>query len=390
MTGADNRPLAGIRVLELGSTVAAPAAGRLLADFGAEVIKVEPDGGDHLRFWGALAPDGTSWWFKSHNRGKRFVCLDLHDPEDAAAARALALECDVVLENFRPGKLAEWGLGYDQLCADKPDIVYVSISGYGQDGPYAERPGFGHIAESMSGVRYVTGDPDRPPVRVGLSIGDEIAGLYAVIGTLMALRKRDAGGGGDHVDVSLVESLFSLTESLLPDFVHTGLVTERSGNRYQRAAPSNTYATRDGKFISIAGNAEPIFRRLCRAMGAPALAEDERFATNQARIRHSDILDARIQDWLETLTLAEALEALARAGVPAGPVYSIADIAADAHYQARGALATVRTEDGTAIATPGIVPRLKRHPGGLTHAALPVGHDQAAILGNTAARKATR
>ncbi|MCW5774638.1 MAG: CoA transferase [Rhodospirillaceae bacterium] len=373
-------PLAGIRVLELGSTVAAPAAGRQLADFGADVIKVEPPEGDHLRTWGELAPDGTSWWFKSHNRGKRFVRLDLHKPEDAAAARALALECDVVLENFRPGKLAEWGLGYDDLRREKPDIVYVSISGYGQDGPYAARPGFGHIAESMSGVRYVTGFPDRAPVRVGLSIGDEIAGLYAVIGALMALRARDAGGGGDHVDVSLLESMFSITESLLPDHAAVGKVTERSGNRYLRAAPSNTYGTSDGRYISIAANSEPIFRRLCRAMGEPALAEDARFATNQARVANTEALDARIEAWLAGLTLAVALEQLAAAGVPAGPVYSIADIAADPHYRARGALATVTTEDGGPIATPGLVPRLRHHPGRLDGAAKRVGADQEAVM----------
>jgi crotonobetainyl-CoA:carnitine CoA-transferase CaiB-like acyl-CoA transferase len=384
-------PLAGIRVLELGSTVAAPAAGRLLADFGAEVIKVEPPEGDHLRTWGALAADGTSWWFKSHNRGKRFVRLDLHLSGDAETARALALQCDVVLENFRPGRLAEWGLGYEDLRAAKPDIVYVSISGYGQDGPYAERPGFGHIAESMSGVRYVTGFPDRAPVRVGLSIGDEIAGLYAVIGTLMALRARDAGGGGDHVDVSLLESMFSITESLLPDFGATGKVTERSGNRYLRAAPSNTYGTKDGRFVSIAANSEPIFRRLCRAMGEPAVAEDPRFATNQARIANTEALDARIAAWLAGLTLEEVLAKLAAAGVPAGPVYSIADIAADPHYRARNALATVDAEDGK-ISTPGLVPRLKHHPGRLDDAAKAVGADQEAVLrdfglAKTAARR---
>jgi len=367
--------------------VAAPAAGRLLADFGAEVIKVEPPEGDHLRTWGASAPDGTSWWFKSHNRGKQFVCLDLHKPEDAAAARALALECDVVLENFRPGRLAEWGLGYQDLAATNPDIVYVSISGYGQDGPYADRPGFGHIAESMSGLRYITGFSDRPPVRVGLSIGDEIAGLYAAIGTLMALRVRDSGGGGDHVDVSLVESLFSLTEALLPEYVHTGKVTERFGNRYQRAAPSNTYGTKDGLFVSVAANSEPIFRRLCKLMDNPALSQDERFATNQARVDNVDALDHLVQEWLNGLTLQDALMRLASAGVPAGPVYSIAQITADPHFIARQTFGTVPDETGTEIATLGLTPRLLRHPGRLTHAARATGRDQAGIMPSSRATK---
>jgi crotonobetainyl-CoA:carnitine CoA-transferase CaiB-like acyl-CoA transferase len=369
-------PLAGIRVLEIGTTVAAPAAGRLLADFGAEVIKLELPEGDHLRTWGELAPDGSSWWFKSHNRNKRFVALDLHKPEDAKAARALALSCDVVLENFRPGKLAEWGLGYEDLTREKPDLVYVSISGYGQDGPYSSRPGFGHIAESMSGLRYVTGDPDRPPVRMGISIGDEIAGLYAVIGALMALRARDRNGGGDHVDVSLVESSFSLSEALLPEYKHVGRVTERSGNRYLRSAPTGTYVMKDGRYLSVAANAPPIFKRLCQVMDQPELADDPRFATNQARVANVDALEDIINAWTARFTLDEALALLSKAGVPAGPVYSIADIAKDPHFQARGAIAEVPGEDGVKIATPGLVPKLKRHPGRLSHAAKPAGADQ--------------
>ncbi|HEX7116451.1 MAG TPA: CoA transferase [Steroidobacter sp.] len=373
-------PLAGTRVLELGSTVAAPAAGRLLADFGAEVIKVEPPEGDHLRTWGPLAPDGVSWWFKSHNRGKKFVCFDLRVPEHARAVRELALQCDVVLENFRPGRLEEWGLGYEDLRNARPDLIVVSISGYGQTGPYAKRPGFGHIAESMSGVRYVTGFPDRPPVRVGLSIGDEVAGLYAVIGTLLALRARAAGHGGDHVDVSLMESMFSLTEGLLPDYIHADRITERAGNRYLRAAPSNTYRTQDGKYLSIAANSQSIFARLCDVMGRHALAQDARFATNQARQRHAEELDEIIQAWVGGLKMDEALTLLTKAQVPAGQVYSIADIVVDPHYRARGVLATVRTETGQEIATPGLVPRLKRHPGRLSTAAMPVGYHQKEVL----------
>ncbi len=381
-TPAAAPPLDGVRVLEIGSTVAVPAAGRLLADFGAEVIKMEPPGGDHLRTWGVAAPDGTSWWFKSHNRGKRFVELDLHKPEDAAVARELALGSDVVLENFRPGRLAKWGLGYADLSAAKPDLIYASISGYGQAGPYAERPGFGHVAESMSGLRYVTGYPDRPPVRLGISVGDEVAGMDAVIGVLMALRARDRDGVGQHIDVSLVESLFSLTEGIYPEFAHTGVVSERIGNRNLRAAPSNTYETADGRYLSIAANSEPIFRRLCAAMGKPELAEDPRFETNQGRQVNAPALDVEIGRWIGGLSLERAADILNKAQVPAGPVYSIADIARDPQFRAVGALAQVSDERGGEVATPGIVPRLSNSPGRLTHAARDVGADQDTVLGS--------
>jgi crotonobetainyl-CoA:carnitine CoA-transferase CaiB-like acyl-CoA transferase len=373
-------PLAGIRVIELGSTVAAPAAGRLMADFGALVIKVEPPDGDHLRRWGVLSPDGTSWWFKSHNRNKKFVSLDLRTPGDAETARRIALHCDVVLENFRPGKLAEYGLGYEQLRAERPDLVYVSISGYGQDGPYAPRPGFGSIAESMSGLRYTTGYPDRPPVRMGISIGDEIAALYATIGALMALRARDATGIGEHVDVSLVESCFSLMEGTLPEYVHGGIVAERMGNQYPRAAPSGTYRTSDERWIAIGANGEGIFPRFARAIGRPELIDDPRYATNQARVQHADELDEIIAGWAHRHTLDEIDAFMAKAGVPAGPVMSIADIVRDPHVIARGSATTVTADDGAAVATYGLIPRLRERGGRLESAAGEVGRDQAEVL----------
>jgi formyl-CoA transferase len=369
--------LDGVRVLEIGSSVAAPAAARMLADFGAEVWKLEPPAGDHVRTWGARAPDGTSWWFKSHNRNKSFIELDLHEPADAASVRELALRCDVLIESFRPGKLAEWGLSYEELAKAHPRLVYVSISGFGQDGPYAGRPGFGHIAESMSGMRYVTGYPDRPPVRVGLSLGDEIAGLHAVIGALLALRARDRDGVGDHVDVSLLESSFALTEALLPEYAHAGVVTERAGNRYLRAAPSGTYETRDGKYLSIAGNSDSIFARLCKLMGEEGLARDSRFSSNVARVENVAVLDEILAKWSKTVDLEPAIVALAEAGVPAGPIYSIADIAADPHFRARGAIAEV-----SGVATPGIMPRLQRTPGRLSHAAKAVGADHERVVGS--------
>ncbi|MGP6158358.1 MAG: CaiB/BaiF CoA transferase family protein [Vulcanimicrobiaceae bacterium] len=377
---AGHASLEGVRVLELGSTIAGPSAGRHLADLGAEVIKVEQPEGDQLRTWGELAPDGTSWWFKSANRNKRLVTFDLRKPEDVAVVRQLALSCDIVLENFRPGWLEERGLGPQSLRAQKPELIYVSISGYGQTGPYATRPGYGNIAEAMGGLRYITGDPDGPPMRVGISIGDELAGLYAVIGALAALHARSRDGRGDTVDVSLIESTFSLMEATLPEYVHCGKVNRRTGNRYLRAAPNSVYPTRDGEWLAIGGNSQSIFRRLAALIGKPELADDPRFATNQARAANAAELDAVIAQWTRTLDLQTANAALAEAGVPAGPVMSITAIAADPQFQARGALTSVPDDDGTPVATYGTVPRLSEHPSRLERAAGRIGRDQAAVL----------
>jgi formyl-CoA transferase len=373
-------PLDGVRVLELGSTIAGPSAGRHLGDLGAEVIKVEQPEGDQLRTWGELAPDGTSWWFKSHNRNKRLVTFDLRRPADVETVREIALACDVVLENFRPGWLEERGLGPRSLRERKPELIYVSISGYGQTGPYATRPGYGNIAEAMGGLRYITGDADGPPMRVGISIGDELAGLYAVIGVLAALRARSQDGRGDVVDVSLIESTFSLLQATLPEYVHCGKVNRRTGNRYLRAAPNSVYPTRDGEWLAIGGNSQSIFRRLATLIGEPQLADDPRFATNQARGTNSEELDGIIERWTRTLDMAQANAALAEAGVPAGPVMSIAAIAADPQFRARGAIASVPDDDGTPIATYGTIPRFSEHPARLERAAGRIGRDQDAVL----------
>ncbi|GAC1431047.1 MAG: CoA transferase [Candidatus Velthaea sp.] len=383
-------PLEGIRILELGSTIAGPSAGRHLADLGAEVIKVEQPEGDQLRTWGELAPDGTSWWFKSHNRNKQLVTFDLREPADVATVREIALACDVVLENFRPGWLEERGLGPRSLRELKPELIYVSISGYGQTGPYATRPGYGNIAEAMGGLRYITGEPDGPPMRVGISIGDELAGLYAVIGVLAALRARSQDQRGDVVDVSLIESTFSLLEATLPEYVHCNKVNARTGNRYLRAAPNSVYPTRDGEWLAIGGNSQSIFRRLVTLIGKPDIADDPRFATNQARAANAAELDGIIAAWTRTLDWQSANDALADAGVPAGPVLSIAGIAADPQFQARGALASVPDDDGTPIATYGPVPRFTEHPARLERAAGRIGRDQEAVLkelGITASRE---
>ena len=373
-------PLDGIRVLELGSSVAGPAAGRLLADLGAEVLKVESDEGDGLRTWGPPAADGTSWWFKSHNRNKRFVKFDLHDEADRRTVREIALRCDVLLENFRPGRLDAWGLGYDSLRAENPRIVYASISGYGQDGPYRDRVGFGNIAESMSGLRYITGYPDRPPVRVGVSLADELAALYCVVGIQAALLARERDGAGDYVDVALLEASFALTQGMLPEYDALGIVRERSGNFHNAVAPSSIYPTRDGKWIAIGANANSLFKRFVAAMGRPELADDPRYRGNRERTEHGKEIDEMIAQWTRTLDVADAARILADAHVPSGPVYSIADIVNDEQVRARGVVQRVPDDAGNSVATTAPVVRFRAHPTVLTHAARAVGADTAAVL----------
>ena len=279
-----NSPLEGIRVLELGSLIAGPFATRLLADFGAEVIKIEPKSGDPLRTWGQMSPAGWSWWWYSQSRNKKLMVVDLHEPEGQAIVRELMRKSDAVIANFRPGTLDKWNLGYEDAVRMNPGIVYTSISGFGQTGPYRNRPGFGNIAESMSGMRYVTGFPDRPPVRVGFAIGDEITALYAVIGTLMSLlrRERAQDGQGDFVDVALTEAVFSLTEASLTEYLHEGVIQERAGNQLARSAPSNIFPTKDGRWIAIGANTDKIFPRLLKAMNRLDLQNDPRFIGNQA------------------------------------------------------------------------------------------------------------
>jgi len=381
-------PLDGIRVLELGSSVAGPAAGRLLGDLGAEVIKVEPAEGDGLRTWGPPAPDGTSWWFKSHNRNKRFVQFDLHVEEDRRMVREIALRADVVLENFRPGRLEEWGLGYEGLRAENVRLVYASISGYGQDGPYRNRAGFGNIAESMSGLRYITGYPDRPPVRVGISLADELAALYCVVGIQAALRARDRDGVGDYVDISLLESSVALTQGMLAEYDALGVVRERSGNAHNAVAPSNIYPTRDGRWIAIGANANSLFRRFTVAMGRPELADDPRYRGNRERTEHGAEIDALVAAWSATLDADEASRILAEAGVPAGPVYSIADIVADEQVRARGVVRHLSDDAGNRVATTAPVPRFRAHPTVSHHAARAIGADTAAVLDELGIRRA--
>ena len=379
------QPLAGVRVLELGSFVAAPLATRMLADFGAEVIKVEPPRrGDELRTWGTMVPtrDGqiSAWWL-AQSRNKRLITLDLHRAEGQALALKLIEHVDIVIENFRPGRLEEWNLGYERLKAVNPRIVFVRISGFGQTGPYRERAGYGNVGESMGGVRFVTGFPDRAPVRIGVSLGDALAAQQAAFGAILALRAAERDGQGQVVDVAITEAVFALTEAMLTEYKHAGVVRQRAGNSMLRAAPSNVYQTGDGHWLAIGGNGENVFRRLAQAMEQPTLAEDERFHDNYTRVAHHRELDEIVGGWVSTHTLAEAQAILNEAGVPAGPVMSIADIAADQHYQARGMIAEIpdeRMPEGVAFMS-GVVPRLTETPGAIAHSGGDLGADNQAI-----------
>ncbi|MEV6902997.1 MULTISPECIES: CaiB/BaiF CoA-transferase family protein [unclassified Amycolatopsis] len=360
-------PLTGVRVVELGNFVAAPTAGRLLADFGADVVKVErPGSGDELRRWRLHAGD-TSLLFRTLGRNKRSVTLDLRSPEGQDVARKLIAKADVVLENFRPGTLERWGLGPDELKQLNPGLVLVRVSGYGQTGPYRDRPGFGGVAEAVGGLRALTGYPDRPPTRVGVSLADSVAGLYAVIGALMGLLRREReGGGGETVDVALYEAVYSLMESLVPDFDAFGVVREPAGSALPGIAPSNTYRCGDGKYIVVSGNGDAIFRRLAHAIGRPDLADDPALADNAGRVANSARLDQVIGDWAQGRSQEAAETTLRAADVPCGPILTAEDITKDPHFEARGMhqRRTVRIDDNDVEVTfPGVVPALGEHPG---------------------------
>ena len=358
------KPLAGVRVLELGTLIAGPFCTRILAEFGAEVIKVEsPDGGDPLRQWRKLHA-GTSLWWAAQARNKRSLTVNLKHPDGLAIVRRLAAEADIVVENFRPGVLEKLGLGWDVLSAANPGLVMVRLSGFGQTGPYRERPGFGAIGESMGGLRYITGFADRPPVRTGISIGDSIAALWAAIGALMALRHREVNGGsGQIVDVALYEAVFAMMESMVPEFDVAGFVRERTGNVMPGITPSNTHTTQDGRHIIIGGNGDAIFRRLMVAIGRPDLADDAGLANNAGRDARAAELYAAIDAWVTVRDGDTVLAALEAAAVPASPVYSIADMFRDAQFIARGMFEQGTLADGQPVALPGIVPKLSATPG---------------------------
>jgi crotonobetainyl-CoA:carnitine CoA-transferase CaiB-like acyl-CoA transferase len=366
-------PLAGLRVVELGNFIAAPSAGRLLADFGADVVKIErPGRGDELRRWRLHGGD-TSLLFRVMNRNKKSVTLDLGSDEGRELCLELARRSDVLLENFRPGTLERWGLGPRELHAANPGLVVVRISGYGQTGPYRDRPGFGGVAEAVGGLRHLTGYPDRPPTRVGISVADSVAGLYAVIGALMALHRRGRGAGGrgqgpgEVVDVALYEGIYSLMESLVPDHDAYGVERERTGSSLPGIVPSGTYRCADGRYAVVSGNGDAIFRRLMRLIGRPDLADDPELADNAGRVPRAGELDAAIGAWTAGLPCAEALRALEEAAVPCGPIHTAADILADPHYRARGMHelhpVAIGAGEKADVTFPGIVPKLQERPG---------------------------
>ncbi len=356
-------PLHGLRVIEMGTLIAGPFAARLLAEFGAEVIKIEPpEGGDPLRRWRKLYQGTSLWWFLQA-RNKKSVTVNLKTEAGQGIVRDLAATADVLIENFRPGTMEKWGLGWERLSEANPRLVMVRISGFGQTGPYRDQPGFGAIGESMGGLRHLTGYPDRPPVRVGVSIGDSIAALHGVIGALAALRHRDRTGKGQVVDVALYEAVFNLMESLLPEYGMFQMVRERTGSSLPGIVPSNTYLTRDGKYVVIGANADSIFRRMMRAIGRSDLADDPQLAHNDGRVARTEEIERAIGDWTARCDLDEILRVLGAAEVPSAKIYDIADIVADPHCQARGLIERLRLGDGQELLVPGIVPKLSETPG---------------------------
>jgi formyl-CoA transferase len=384
----DDSALAGIKVLELGQLIAGPFAAKTLADFGAEVIKIEapPDpqrpqagGGDPLRRW-RLLKDGTSVWWQVQSRNKRSVALDLKQPEAQEIVRRLAAEADVLIENFRPGALEGWGLSPADLVQLNPRLIVLRISGYGQTGPYRDRPGFGVVAEAMGGLRHLTAEPGRVPVRVGVSIGDTLAALHGVIGILLALQHRHRSGRGQIIDVALYEAVFNCMESLLPEYSAFGSVRQPSGSALPGIAPTNAYQCSDGGYALVAGNGDSIFKRLMTVIGRPDLAADPGLSDNTGRVARVAELDAAIGGWTLQRPVAEVLAALDAASVPAGRIYTIADIAADPHYRSRGMLDEITMEDGTPLAVPGFVPKLSATPGGHHRNAPRLGQDTDAVL----------
>ncbi len=369
----------------MSSLIAGPMAARILGDFGADVIKIEvPGQGDELRRWGTMLETNvgqiSAWWF-SMARNKQLITLNLREPEGQALALKLVEHCDIVIENFRPGRLEAWNLGYERMQEVNPKVILVRMSGYGQTGPYSQNAGYGNIGESMGGLRYITGYPDLPPVRIGVSLGDALAANQAALGTMMALQARQRSGHGQVVDVAITEAVFAMTEAMLTEYMHAGVVRERNGNVLAQTAPSSIYQTHDERWLAIGGNGDNVFRRFMLCMGLAELADDTRFCDNQSRIAHNQELDEIITNWTRQHTLEEAKEILDKAGIPAGPVMSIADIAADPQYRARDMITHVADERLATkeVAMPGIVPRLTETPGIIRHSGGELGADNHTI-----------
>jgi formyl-CoA transferase len=372
--------LDGLRVIEMGQLIAGPFAGKTLGEFGADVIKIEaPGAGDPLRNWRMLK-EGTSVWWQVQSRNKRSIALDLRSPEGQDIARKLIAEADVLIENFRPGTLEAWGMGWDVLSQLNPGLVMLRISGYGQTGPYRDLPGFGAIGEAMGGLRHLTGEPGRVPVRCGISIGDTLAALHGTIGILTALYHRKVNGGkGQVIDVALHEAVFNVMESLIPEYSAFGAVREAAGSALPGIAPSNAYRCIDG-YVLVAGNGDSIFKRLMQAIGRDDLAADPELANNAGRVARVAELDAAIGVWTATRPVSDVLEVLGQARVPAGKVYTAKDIVDDPHYRARDMLLSQTTRDGYALEVPGVVPKLLGTPGTVRSSAPGLGDDTEAVL----------
>jgi formyl-CoA transferase len=378
--GAQMEPLSKLKVIEMGQLIAGPFAAKTLADFGADVIKIEPPkDGDALRKW-RLLKDGTSVWWQVQSRNKRSLSLDLRQAEAQAIARTLIQEADVLIENFRPGTLEDWGLDPQQLLELNPKLIVLRISGYGQTGPYRDKPGFGVVAEAMGGLRHLTAEPGRVPVRVGISIGDTLASLHGVIGILLALQERHHSGKGQVIDIALYEAVFNCMESLLPEYSAFGEVRQAAGSALPGIAPTNAYLCADGGYVLVAGNGDSIFKRLMTLIGRDDLGNDPQLATNEGRVMRVAELDQAIGSWAKTMNTTNALEMLDSVAVPAGRIYTVADIANDAHYKARENIQTIRMQDGSKLDVPGVIPKLSRTPGSIKTLAPDIGEHTDAIL----------
>ncbi len=373
-------PLANLKVIEMGQLIAGPFAAKTLGDFGADVIKIEaPIVGDALRKW-RLLKDGTSVWWQVQSRNKRSLSLDLKLVEAQEIVRALIKEADVLIENFRPGTLESWGLDPQDLLQINPKLIVLRISGYGQTGPYRDKPGFGVVAEAMGGLRHLTAEPGRTPVRVGISIGDTLASLHGVIGILLALQERHTSGKGQIIDIALYEAVFNCMESLLPEYSAFGEVRQAAGSALPGIAPSNAYQCRDGRYVLIAGNGDSIFKRLMQVIGREDLGQDAELGSNDGRVKRVGELDQAIGVWASQRTAEQVLEALDQASVPAGKIFTVEDIAKDPHYHARGMIETIHMKDGSSLQVPGIVPKLSRTPGSIKSLAPEVGEQTDQIL----------
>jgi len=355
-------PLAGIRVIELGQLLAGPFTGTLLGYFGAEVIKVEPPGGDPIRGWRKLDDSGTSFWWHSLGRNKKCVTIDLKQEAGIGLVRKLIESADVVIENFKPGTMEKWNLGPEDFRDSHPQLIYARISGYGQTGPYSPKPGYASVCEGIGGLRYVNGFPGGRPVRPNLSLGDTIAGIHAALGILLALFERERGGTGQVVDIALFESVFNLLEAVIPEFDGAGVIREPSGSTVTGIVPTNTYLCSDNKYVIIGGNGDSIFSRLMKAAGRPDMATDPRLATNAGRVEHEEEIDQALSAWCASLDSVQALDLLEQAGVPAGPIYNAADMLADPHFQERALFEQVEI-NGKPLKIPAILPKLTGTPG---------------------------